>query len=120
MKLDRPTPISIRQKIIAILWDIKKETHREQMEKLPHKLLTNFPQVIELNELIYSFRKLFEEKQSENLIDWLENDQMENFSFIQSFAQGIWQDINAVKLSIEMPWRIGSRCAGTDVQTWHR
>ena len=106
-KQGKPAAIPVRQKTLRILWDVEKEKHRERIEKLHPELLRTFPQIMELDELIHSFRELFKEKNAEKLMDWLENQQLANFSFIHSFAQGILQDLSAVKLSIEMPWSNG-------------
>lgn len=106
-KKGKPVAISVRQKVIRILWDVEKEKHLERIDNLHSELLKTFPQIIELDELVHSFRELFKEKKVENLMDWLENPQLANFSFIQSFAKGILQDLNAVKLSIEKTWSNG-------------
>nr|WP_238532178.1 transposase [Planococcus antarcticus] len=106
-KKGKPVAISVRQKVIRILWDVEKEKHLERIDNLHSELLKTFPQIIELDELVHLFRELFKEKKVENLMDWLENPQLANFSFIQSFAKGILQDLNAVKLSIEKTWSNG-------------
>lgn len=106
-KQGKPIAISIRQKVIHILWDSEKEKHLERINNLHSEILKTFPQIIKLDELVHSFRKLFKEKKVINLIDWLEKPQLENFSFFQSFANGILQDLSAVKLSVEKNWSNG-------------
>ncbi|MBT2583146.1 ISL3 family transposase [Planococcus sp. ISL-109] len=106
-KKGRPIAISIRQKVIHILWDTEKAKHLERINNLHPEILKTFPQLIELDELVHSFRKLVKEKKTVNLMDWLANIKLADFSFVQSFANGILQDLSAIKLSIEKDWSNG-------------
>lgn len=54
--------ISLRQKVIHVIWDFKKGNHRERLHELHPALLKTFPQLKKLDELVHSFRKLFNEK----------------------------------------------------------
>ncbi|MDN7247101.1 transposase [Planococcus shenhongbingii] len=62
---------------------------------------------MKLDELVHSFHQLFQDKKSEGFMAWLEKQERGTFSFIQTFVQGILQDLSAVKLSIEQPWSNG-------------
>ncbi|MBE1557204.1 transposase, partial [Sporosarcina limicola] len=61
----------------------------------------------ELDELVQKFRNLFTEKKSEKLVDWLEEYEQMDYSFIQAFIRGVQQDMSAVMLSIQEPWSNG-------------
>lgn len=103
----RPATISVRQKVIRVIWDFEKGNNRERIHELHPDLLKMFPQLMKLDELVHSFRKLFKGKKAENLMNWIETYQKVDSSFVQSFIQGILQDLSAAKLSIEEPWSNG-------------
>ena len=107
LKQGRPVTISIRQEVLRVLWNVKKENHCDRFQKLHPNLLDTFPQIMELDELVHSFRQLFKDKKAEQLMVWLKKQEQGTFSFIQTFIQGILQDLSAVKLSIEQPWSNG-------------
>lgn len=98
---------SFRQKIIQVIWDLKKGDHMERIHQLHPKLLEGFPKIKELDELVQNFRNLFTEKRSEKLVDWLEKYEQIDYPYIQSFIRGIQQDMDAVTLSIQEPWSNG-------------
>src|SRR5699024_5557675 len=68
-RADAPTSYAFRQKIINILWDFKKGHHMERLLQLHPTLLETFPEIIELEQLVHSFRNLF----NENRISTLDN-----------------------------------------------
>ncbi|ANU11973.1 transposase of ISMdi2, ISL3 family protein [Planococcus antarcticus DSM 14505] len=103
----KPAMLSIRQKVIRVIWDFEKGNHRGRVHKLHPNLLETFPQLMKLDELVHSFRELFNKKKAENLMDWIATYKQVDFSFVQSFIQGVIQDLSAVKLSIEEPWSNG-------------
>lgn len=107
VRRNRPAAISIRQKVIHIFWDFKEAHHQDRLDSVHPALLGVFPQLVQLDELVGSFRALFREKEPEKLENWLERHEHGNFSFIQSFSKGIRQDLCAVKLSIKLPWSNG-------------
>lgn len=98
---------SFRQKIIRVIWDFKKGDHMERIHQLHPELLEEFPEIKEIDELIQNFRNLFTEKKSEKLVDWLEEYEQIDYSFIQAFIRGVQQDMSAVMLGIQELWSNG-------------
>ena len=107
IRQNKPASISVRQKVIHVIWDFKKGNHRERLHELHPALLKTFPELQQLDELVTSFRNLFKENSGESLIDWIEVYKQVDLSFVYSFIQGLLQDLSAAKLSIEMPWSNG-------------
>lgn len=107
LRKKQPAAISVRQKVLHIIWDFRTGKHRERIRKLHPALPEMFPQLIQLDELVHSFRELFREKVPENLTEWIEQYRQCNFPLVQSFVEGIRQDLNAVQASIEEPWSNG-------------
>lgn len=107
LRKKKPATISVRQKVLHIIWDFKIGKHRDRIGKLHPALPEMFPQLIQLDELVHSFRELFREKASENLAEWIEQYKQCDFPLVQSFIEGIRQDFTAVQASIEEPWSNG-------------
>lgn len=103
----KPATISVRQKVLRVIWDFEKGNHRERIHELHPDLLKMFPQLMKLDELVHSFQELFNEKKDENLMSWIASYEHVDFSFVQSFIQGVLQDLSAAKLSIEALWSNG-------------
>lgn len=103
----KPATISVRQKVLHVIWDFEKGNHQERIQELHPDLLRTFPQLMKLDELVHSFRELFKEKKAENLMSWIATYEQVDFSFVQSFIQGVLQDLSAAELSIEAPWSNG-------------
>src|SRR5699024_1480186 len=92
---------SFRQKIISIVWDFTKDNHVDRFHQLHPSLLETFPEVIEIDRLVGSFRELFNEKSIGSLDDWMAEYQNSSFSEVHSFINGLNQDLEAVKLSVQ-------------------
>lgn len=106
-RTDAPKSYSFRQKIINILWDFKKGHLIERLLQLHPCLLETFPEVIELEKLVHSFRNLFNEKNIPALDNWINEYQSSEFPYIQSFIKGLNQDLQAVRLSVQEDWSNG-------------
>nr|WP_256204414.1 transposase [Planococcus faecalis] len=102
VRQNKPATISVRQKVIHIIWDFEKGYHRERLHELHPALLKTFPQLLKLDELVRSFRNLFREKNGDHLLDWIGLYKQSDLSFVQSFIKGLLQDLSAAQLSIEM------------------
>lgn len=102
-----PKSYYFRQKIIKIIWDFEKENHNEQLHKLHPKLLEEFPELIDIDKLVGSFRNLFTEKSVDSLDYWIRQYNESNFSHVKSFINGLRQDLQAVRLSIQEDWNNG-------------
>jgi len=103
----KPETFSFRQKIIRVIWDFEKGHHIERIHQLHSKLLETFSEIKELDELVQTFRNLFTERVSENLVDWLKKYERIEYPFIRTFIRGIQQDLSAVMLSIQESWSNG-------------
>jgi transposase len=107
VRTDAPKSYSFRQKIINILWDFKKGHRMERLFQLHPCLLETFPEVIELEALVHSFRNLFNEKNVPALDNWMREYQNSEFPYIISFINGLNQDLQAVRLSVQEDWSNG-------------
>lgn len=105
--MKEPESYSFRQKIISILWDFKEGNHIERFRELHPDLLEAFPELIEIDKLIHSFRNLFDEKNILALENWMNEHRNSSFPYIQSFVNGLNQDYQAVKLSVQEDWSNG-------------
>lgn len=107
IRQNKPAAISVRQKVIRLFWEFKESRHQERLHGLHPALSEAFPQLNQLNELVGSFRELFREKETDKLAEWMERHKRCDFPFIQSFIEGVRQDLSAVELSIKEPWSNG-------------
>lgn len=99
-----PPSYHFRQKIIKIIWDFEKDNHAEQLHKLHPKLLEAYPELIDIDALVYSFHHLFSEKRTGSLERWIAQYSESCFPHVTSFINGLKQDLEAVKLSVQEDW----------------
>lgn len=99
--------LSLRQKVLQIIWDFKNNDHTHRIRKLHPKLIEEFPEVLNIDELVGSFHKLFSHKRRNGLRKWLIKYGDEESSHIRTFIQGIKQDIKAVSQSTVQHWSNG-------------
>ncbi|MBO0994842.1 ISL3 family transposase [Bacillus sp. SD088] len=102
-----PKSYYFRQKIIKIIWDFEKNNHIECLRQLHPKLLEVFPELKVIDELVGSFRNLFSEKSIESLEYWMNHYNESDLSHVKSFINGLRQDLQAVKLSVQEEWNNG-------------
>lgn len=107
IRAKQPATISIRQKVIHVIWDFQNGNHHDRFQNLHPALLQAFPQILQLDELVSSFRNLFNEKKGESLSNWVKLYKSINYTFVHSFIEGILQDVGPVKLAIETVWSNG-------------
>lgn len=107
IKTNEPKTYSLRQKIISIVWDFKKANHMERFLQLHPSLLETFPEVIEIDKMVHSFRNLFNEKNIISLENWINKYQSSSFPYIHAFINGLNQDLQAVRLSVQEDWSNG-------------
>lgn len=106
-KLREPKSYYFRQKIIKIIWDFEKKNHIERFYQLHPKLLDAVPELKVIDGLVSSFRNLFSEKSLESLECLMNQYNESNFSYVKSFINGLRQDLQAVKLSVQEEWSNG-------------
>ncbi|WP_412766691.1 transposase [Ureibacillus terrenus] len=99
--------LSLRKKIIHIIWDFEKVNHEEEMNAIHPQLFEEFPALLELDQLVGSFRTLLHAKASDGLRKWLVAYKDSKFQYIDSFLNGIKEDQRAVWHSIVLPWSNG-------------
>ncbi|WP_347548518.1 transposase [Pseudalkalibacillus hwajinpoensis] len=99
--------LSLRQKILKIIWDFKSKDHLNRFEKLHPDLTNTFPYILILDQLVNSFRTLMRKKKADQLSNWMERYRQVEFDHIQSFINGMEQDISAIRLGIKETWSNG-------------
>lgn len=105
-KLETPG-LSFRQKTLRLLWNPDNEDVLEELQSFHPDFLSTFPQIKELSKLIHSFRSLIKEKAADQLPQWIENHKGFENKSIQSFFQGVKNDLDAILLGIRLHWSNG-------------
>lgn len=106
-KVNQSKSYFFRQQIIHIIWDFKESNHKKRFLQLHPSLLHAFPVLKEIDELVHSFRNLFIKKDTKALDDWMTKYNQQDFPHVQAFINGLKQDIQAVKLSVQEDWNNG-------------
>ncbi len=101
------TTLSIRGKVINIIWNFHSENHLEQIKAIHPRIIDEFPELLEIDQFVHSFRLLFRRKERDGLRKWITKYKNTSFRHIRSFINGIRQDIHAIWNSIMYPWSNG-------------
>ncbi|WP_331428874.1 transposase [Domibacillus enclensis] len=107
LKEKRAKPLYLRQKLLSMMWNFTIPSHKAYFKHIHPQLLATFPDILLLDELVFSFRQLFYSKNPSDLIEWIERYERSHFSFIHSFITGLRQDLPAVLNSVQEPWSNG-------------
>lgn len=107
VKAHKSKSYALRSKVIHIIWDFKKGKHCERFLQLHPQIFHAFPKLKEIDKLVSSFRNLFTERNPNLLETWIQEYNQKDFPHIQSFINGIKQDLLAVKFSIQEDWNNG-------------
>lgn len=82
----------------------KLDGHQKRYQDILFKIS---PKVLEASNLVNSFVKMIQEKQSNQLSTWLENAQNSSIPKLRSFAVGISADYLAVQSALCFDWSNG-------------
>jgi len=85
----------------------KEEQRLDWQQKYLTQLCEADPQIAQTYELIQSFTTMLRERQGKRLDEWLTQVEAQGVSELQSFAQGLRRDYDAVKAGLTLPWSQG-------------
>lgn len=80
---------------------------KEKYEKIPIKVITMFPKVGKIYEIVKEFKELMFSKKHEKLKKWIQETKSHNIPEINSFLNGIERDFVAVKNGIKYDYNNG-------------
>lgn len=95
-----------RSLLIKLLYKPLEKVKRLSQEKLD-TILTEYPLVDKIYQVILEFRSLFKSREASDLYTWIEKAKQLNIREINSFINGINRDIDAVKNSITYTYSNG-------------
>ena len=85
----------------------KEEQRLDWQKEFLSRLCQADQEVQETYELIQFFTTMLRERQGEQLDEWLEQVALHGVSELQSFAQGLRNDYDAVRAGLTLPWSQG-------------
>src|SRR6266566_4391830 len=85
----------------------KEEQRLEWQQSYLTQLCEKDPQIAQTYELIQEFTTLLRERGGERLDEWLERVETQGIAELQSFAQGLKKDYEAVKAGLTLSWSNG-------------
>jgi transposase len=106
-KENRAKALFLRQKLLSIIWNFNIVSHKTCFKQIHPPLLTIFPDLLSLDEMVFSFRQLFHLKDASCLMEWIEHYEKSRFSFMPSFIAWRRQDLPTVLNSFQEPWSNG-------------
>ena len=87
---------------------VKRDTDLDQEEKQALERVKQADHVVaHAYQLAQAFQEMVREQQVENLIPWLNDVATSGIAALVSFANGIRQDLAAVKNALSLPWSNG-------------
>jgi transposase len=85
----------------------KEEQRLDWQKEFLSRLCQADQEVQETYELIQLFTTMLRERQGERLDEWLKQVEEQGVAELQSFAQGLQRDYDAVKAGLTLPWSQG-------------
>jgi len=98
-------PLTPRRATWLVLGRKDKRTEAEAQQLT--QLHTQDPEVAEAIDLAQDFATLVRQRQPERLDPWLQRAATSTLEALQRFAKGLYEDYNAVKAGVTMPWSNG-------------
>jgi len=92
---------------VAPWMTFKEEQRLEWQKDYLSRLCETDPQIRETYELIQEFTTMLRERQGERLDSWLTRVEQQGVAELQSFAQGLQKDYEAVKAGLTLQWSQG-------------
>jgi transposase len=92
---------------VAHWMTFKEEQRLEWQQSYLIQLCQEDPQIAQTYELIQAFTCMLREREGERLDAWLERVEKQGVSELQSFAQGLKKDYEAVKAGLTLSWSNG-------------
>jgi len=85
----------------------KEEQRLEWQQSYLTQLCEKDSQIAQTYELIQEFTSMLREREGERLDEWLERVENQGVGELQSFAQGLKKDYEAVKAGLTLSWSNG-------------
>jgi transposase len=85
----------------------KEEQRLEWQQSYLTQLCEKDPQIAQTYELIQAFTTMLRERGGERLDEWLQRVEKQGIAELQSFAQGLKKDYEAVKAGLTLSWSNG-------------
>ena len=98
-------PPTARQ--VALWMNFKQEQRLEWQQNYLTHLCERDPQIAQTYELIQEFTTMLRERGGNHLDEWLDRVEKQEVPELQSFAQGLKKDYDAVKASLTLSWSNG-------------
>jgi transposase len=98
-------PPTARQ--VAHWMTFPEEQRLEWQQNSLTQLCQHDPQIAQTSELIQEFTTMLREREGERLDEWLDRVEKQGVSELQSFAQGLKKDYEAVKAGLTLSWSNG-------------
>ena len=92
---------------VAHWMTFKEEQRLEWQQSYLTQLCEQDPQIAQTYELIQAFTTMLRERGGERLDEWLERVEKQGIAELQSFAQGLKKDYEAVKAGLTLSWSNG-------------
>jgi transposase len=87
---------------------LRRETKRTEVEAQQlAQLREQHGEVTEAIDLAQAFTQLVRQRQPETLAPWLQRASTSTLEAIQRFATGLYEDYDAVKAGVTLPWSTG-------------
>lgn len=103
----RAGPLRLHKLLLQKIWEDPLPHPEEAFRTLHPELPEMFPEVLEIQEFLQSFRKLFQEKASDGLRHWLRDHPSSSIAPLQTFIRGVREDLQAVYYAVVSPWSNG-------------
>ncbi len=95
-----------RRQIAQFIW-AGYDALNEEQQKLFFKCLHLYPCLVQAETIVQEYRKLFQNKDVNALIDWMNQQLMNKLSPLHHHSVGIRKDIAAVKSALTSPYSNG-------------
>ena len=98
-------PLPSAKQLAWILF--QDEAKLSEQQQFIRKYLRQSNDVQKMLEFTISFKETFQKRKPKQLAAWLEKSLHSGLTALQTFAEGIKQDYNAVVASLRLPWSNG-------------
>jgi transposase len=106
--LARPKPAFPLPSVKQLAWLLFQEPDKlSDKETLIRTFVLQHQSVVEILDHTQRFKKMILEHQHAELSAWIDKAARSTFAALQTFAQGIKQDFDAVQAALQLPWSNG-------------
>ena len=102
---DQKLPLTVHRATWLILR--REENRDDEDERIIEQLMTQSPALAKAIELSQDFAQLIRERTPEQFDGWLSSALSSQLTSLVGFAQGLWEDYDAVKAAMTLEWSNG-------------